>query len=105
MRLSRKGWQQTANSAKIWFRSPIARLEFVTRDNGLPRGFDGRKVPSSQQLVTGEIPKAEGVVGKTVFGSKRMGFRRRSDADGSHTCTLPRYQKTSGIIRTWIPGG
>ena len=55
-----KSWQRKP----ICFCSSIASLEFVTRDNGFPRGFDGHEVPSNQQLVAGEIRKAKGVVGK-----------------------------------------
>ena len=79
----------------MWFCSSIASLEFVTRDNGFPRGFDGHEVRSSQQLVAGEIRKAEGVAGKNglQFEAKGLQSGEATPMAITHVAPCPRYPK------------
>ena len=63
-------------------------------------GFNSHEVPS-QQLVAGEIHKAGGVVGKTVFSSKQKDLRAQKRPQWLSYMHIARgAQKTSGIIRT-----
>ena len=68
----------------------------VNRDNTFSRSFGGHEVPSSQQLVAGEIRRQRVWLRKTVFSSKRKDVRGQS-AEATPMAIMhapcPRYPK------------